>query len=92
MTPDPYFFLIIFVGVALVSWFVMQAVLCSYFYERLARATELKLGTPAHELVEVPLWPSIHMSTHVLVPAGNPLWHAPFCGVAPSPQASSTIK
>ena len=54
--------LILVVGMALVSWLALQAVLCSYFYERLAKATELKLGTPAHELIEVPLWASIRDS------------------------------
>ncbi|MCD4727515.1 MAG: EI24 domain-containing protein [Pirellulales bacterium] len=38
-----------------VAWIVLQAVLCGWFYDRLARQVELRLGTSPDELKDAPL-------------------------------------
>lgn len=50
---DVGYFLAAF-GISLTSWIVLQGVLCSFFYERLARAVELQLGIATEELRDVP--------------------------------------
>jgi CysZ protein len=42
-------------GAAVAAWIVLQAVLCSWFYDRLARQVELQLGTDGGELRAAPL-------------------------------------
>lgn len=41
------------VGLSLVAWLLLEGILCGYFYSRLARQVELRLGTPAESLSEV---------------------------------------
>jgi len=43
------------IGMAVAAWIVLQAALCSWFYDRLARQVELQLGTDPSELRDVPL-------------------------------------
>lgn len=42
------------IGLSFASWVVLQGVLCSFFYERLAREVELLLGIPSDELKDIP--------------------------------------
>jgi uncharacterized protein involved in cysteine biosynthesis len=42
------------VGAAAATWFLLQGVLCDFFYLRLARRVEMDLGLPAEHLHEVP--------------------------------------
>lgn len=43
-------------GATAALWILFQAVLCGFFYGRLARQVELQLGTPPEELTELPFW------------------------------------
>jgi uncharacterized protein involved in cysteine biosynthesis len=43
------------VGAAAAAWIVLQAALCSWFYDRLARQVELQLGVDPSQLRSVPL-------------------------------------
>jgi CysZ protein len=44
------------VAAAAAAWFVLQGLLCDFFYTRLARRVELELGAHPSELREVPFW------------------------------------
>jgi len=43
-------------GATAALWILFQAVLCGFFYGRLARQVELQLGTPPETLTELPFW------------------------------------
>ncbi|MBM4091675.1 MAG: hypothetical protein FJ276_19940 [Planctomycetes bacterium] len=43
------------IGATLVTWMVLQAVLCGYYYEKLARQVELQLGMRSEELEGLPV-------------------------------------
>lgn len=38
-------------------WLILQSALCAWFYDRLARRVELRLGAKPEDLREVPIWP-----------------------------------
>lgn len=42
--------------ITLVAWTLLQGLLCGHFYGKLAREVELRLGTPAEALKELPLY------------------------------------
>jgi uncharacterized protein involved in cysteine biosynthesis len=44
-------------ALAVAAWMTMQCVLCSFFYDKLARHVELQLGVRPGELKDLPLWP-----------------------------------
>lgn len=45
--------------ITFVGWFLFQAVLCGFFYARLARAVERQLGTAPDELHDLTVWREI---------------------------------
>lgn len=47
--------IVVIVGVAIAIWFLLGAILCGFFYTKLARQTELLIGTPESTLREVPI-------------------------------------
>jgi CysZ protein len=47
---------VVSLGLALIAWVVLQAVLCGFFYEKLAAAVERRLGVGEDEIREVPFW------------------------------------
>lgn len=51
---DIALFVLVIAGV-FVTWLILQAVLCAFFYERLARQVELLLGIDPADLRDVPL-------------------------------------
>ncbi len=44
------------VALAFATWLILQAILCGYFYSRLAYQVELRLGARPEELTEVGFW------------------------------------
>ncbi|MEZ4750258.1 MAG: EI24 domain-containing protein [Bdellovibrionota bacterium] len=46
---------VVILGVGVAVWFLLGAILCGFFYSKLARQTELLIGTPESILREVPI-------------------------------------
>ena len=54
-----FFFIVAAIGCLVAAWLVVQSVLCVWFYDRLARRVESKLGLTPGELKNIPLWPQM---------------------------------
>ena len=48
---------VVLIALTVAVWMAMQVILCSFFYDKLARQVELQLGVRPGELKDVPLWP-----------------------------------